>query len=291
MTQGVTVVVPTYNRATSLRRLLGSLADADRPRGEFRVVVVDDGSTDETGVVVAGARLPVTYIQQANAGAAAARNNGWRTATTDVVVFVDDDCVIDRRALVGLQHALASADAVGATIRSLNQAPTAAELLMQVEGLASHKVVDGDVKYLVMACAAFRRATLAEVGGFDERFVVSGEDADLTFRLRERGSAVTVTPDAVVFHDHRSGIRELARTYYRHGTAQRQLTASHAGRRDSLRASARDRASVGAWRAAYRRYRREASPWMSVQCVALRALMMLPWLTGAVRGRRSAVKR
>jgi glycosyltransferase involved in cell wall biosynthesis len=85
----VSVVIPTYNRALRLPLALQSVVDARLDPVE--IVVVDDGSTDNTGEVVERFGRGVRYIQQANAGPAAARNRGIREARGDYILFLDSD--------------------------------------------------------------------------------------------------------------------------------------------------------------------------------------------------------
>src|SRR5208282_2909987 len=86
----VSVIVPTWNGAGKIKHCLAALhsQNLDRP---FEIVVVDDGSTDDTVEVVAGYPR-VRVISQPNAGPAAARNRGAREALGDIVVFTDDHC-------------------------------------------------------------------------------------------------------------------------------------------------------------------------------------------------------
>jgi glycosyltransferase involved in cell wall biosynthesis len=85
----VSVVIPTYNRAGLIRETLDSvLAQTHR---DIEVLVVDDGSTDDTAAIIGAYGSLVRYLRQPNAGQAAARNNGTRAATGDFIAFVDDD--------------------------------------------------------------------------------------------------------------------------------------------------------------------------------------------------------
>jgi len=86
----ISVVIPTYNRARLLERALGSVLSQSRLPDE--ILVVDDGSTDDTREVV-GRFAPVTYLRQENAGASAARNYGASVARGDFIAFLDSDDV------------------------------------------------------------------------------------------------------------------------------------------------------------------------------------------------------
>jgi GT2 family glycosyltransferase len=281
---GLTVVVPTFNRAASLARLLDSLAASSAEVDELEVVVVDDGSTDDTESIVRAAAVAPRYIRQANAGPAVARNSGWQAAGHPHVLFVDDDCTVMPGSLVAATQELEHFDAVGGTIQPRSR-QRLLETFTELEGLVNHKVVDGHVRYLVTACLAVRRSALEVVGGFDDRFVHGGEDADLSMTLAERGYRLGVSPRLRVLHDHRVALSHLVRTYYRHGTGQSLLLAKHPTRGRALRGSVHQRTSPLAWLNTYRRYRIAATRMQSAGCVALRATMMVPWLVGAYRGR------
>ena len=92
----VSIVIPTFNRARYLDLTLASyLGQSDR---EFELVIVDDGSTDDTAGVVASYRdrLPVAYVHQANRGRAHARNTAIEHARGDLLIFSDDDRIAAR---------------------------------------------------------------------------------------------------------------------------------------------------------------------------------------------------
>src|SRR2546430_12928153 len=96
---GASVVIPTYNRRATLKRVLGGLSRQTVPSGTFEVVVVADGCTDGTANMcreLAGKMpYPLYLIEQANAGPAVARNRGVQEAHARLVIFLDDDVVPD----------------------------------------------------------------------------------------------------------------------------------------------------------------------------------------------------
>ena len=107
MQPSLSVLIPTYNRAATLRKVLDGLAEQTMPRGEFETVLVDDGSTDGTADTVrqfiAGSGMPLRYIRQTNRGPAAARNAGLAASSGLLVVFLGDDTIPARDFLQ--QHA------------------------------------------------------------------------------------------------------------------------------------------------------------------------------------------
>lgn len=283
MNGSLSVVIPTHERPAQLARLLASILPAERPTESPEVVVVDDGSAPHTYDDVRAAYPSVKWLREHRSGPATARNMGWRMSTGDVVVFVDDDCVLAAGALSLLEEALRVHDAAGATIEPLQRGHLVADF-MHAEHLVTHKVQDGQIRWLVTACLAVRRSALEHVGGFDEQLVHGGEDVDLSLRMKESGFRLGVCDEAVAYHDHRASLRLLVRTYYRHGTGQRRLAARHPERRTDLAGSTRARLSPAAWARTYREYRQEERVLASVAFVGLRLTMMAPWLIGAWRG-------
>lgn len=85
----VSVVIPTYNRAATLPRAVESALRQSRP--PYEVLVIDDGSTDETAEIIRNYGSPVRHVLQENAGASSARNRGIAEATGEWVAFLDSD--------------------------------------------------------------------------------------------------------------------------------------------------------------------------------------------------------
>jgi glycosyltransferase involved in cell wall biosynthesis len=193
----VSVVVPTYRRPDLLDRCLGALVVQDLELSAYEVVVADDAASDETRRQLkrweAASRPVVRYVPVQHAhGPAAARNAGWRAARGEVVAFTDDDTVPDAGWLRAGVTGLASADAAWGRIQvPLPQPPT--DYQRNEAGLETAE--------FATANAFCRRAVLAAVGGFDERFTAAWrEDADLFFTLLEKGFRVVPVPDALVVH-------------------------------------------------------------------------------------------
>src|SRR5689334_17614281 len=85
----VSVVIPTYNYGRFLAEAIESALSQTRPPGE--IIVVDDGSTDDTASIVKGFDAHVKYIKQENAGVCAARNRGVNESTGELIAFLDAD--------------------------------------------------------------------------------------------------------------------------------------------------------------------------------------------------------
>ena len=97
----ISVIVPTFNRAALLRASLESLARQSISPNEFEVVVVDDGSSDETASVcnTFSSRMDVRYFRIENSGISAAKNLGVLASAGSILLFFDDDDVAHRHLL------------------------------------------------------------------------------------------------------------------------------------------------------------------------------------------------
>jgi glycosyltransferase involved in cell wall biosynthesis len=196
MTPVATVCVPTYNRADSLDRLLGSLAGQDI--SGFEVVVYDDASTDRTAQVLAAwkGRLPLTVlVGDSNRGPAAGRNAALRAARAPLVLFTDDDCV-PGPGWVRAHLEAAGPITVGRTVPAPDQ--------LDRTGPFSRTLAVDSVELFHTCNIGYPRSLLLAVGGFDERYrKAAGEDTDLGLRALRSGAEAVFVPAAVVEHDVR----------------------------------------------------------------------------------------
>ena len=234
---GYAIVIPTVARP-SLYRLLASLAGQDSSNGPEQIVVVDDrsGVPPELEVRVGG--LDPQVVRSGGNGPAAARNAGWRKASAEWVVFLDDDVELPADWAARLASDLAGqpADVAGvqAQIRvplPAHRRPTDAE--RNTAALASASWITADM--------AYRRVALERAGGFDERFRRAyREDADLAVRV-QRGGWRLVRGRRETFHPVRpdgewasvraqAGNADDALMRRRHGPRWRQAAVAPRGR-------------------------------------------------------------
>jgi GT2 family glycosyltransferase len=218
MAHRTSVIIPTYNGASRIGECLKSLA-AQEPLAPDEVIVVDDGSTQDVSAVVAGF-AGVRLIRQANAGPAAARNNGVRNASGDIILFIDDDCVPAPDWLSRMVEPFADPEIAGCKGAYLTRQTSLTARFVQVEyeqkydRLSRKRFID----FVDTYSAAFRRDVFLEAGGFDERFTTaSAEDQELSFRLANAGRQLVFVPAARVWHTHVSSVRQYARKKRKNG--------------------------------------------------------------------------
>lgn len=218
----VSIVIPAYNSARHIPRLLESLFAQSYPQDRYEILLVDDGSTDTTASVAerafAGWRGRGRVIRKPNGGPASARNAGFRASSSDVIAFIDSDCVADPNWLASVTPMLTEqAEGVGGPLRNVSPPGWVSDYLDACE-FFRQRIRNGQVDYLLTANAAFRRDALARVGGFDERPGVWAEDADLSFRLKQEGYTLLLAPTGAVTHfGSPSTVRSLCRELYRYG--------------------------------------------------------------------------
>jgi len=204
----ISVVIPTYNRLPILQKCLRALEaqQLDEPLEGFEVVLVDDGSTDDTvaWIHAHAAALPhVRLIQQSHGGPAQGRNRGVAEANGDVIVFIDSDLVVTPGFLVAHARALERqwqqmgdrrSFTYGAVINTANFEDPTSE---------PHKLRDLSWAYFATGNVAIDRRVLETAGLFDTRFHLYGwEDLELGERLRRLGVVLVRCPEAVGYHWH-----------------------------------------------------------------------------------------
>ncbi len=208
------VIIPVYNGATVIERCLNALSVQSLPPGDYEILVVDDGSTDETPQVVTqwGATHPalcVQFVQQANAGPAAARNRGAEAARAPLLLFTDADCAPAPDWIATLLAAFdempGELPLVGAKGTYLSQQSALVARFVQAEYEDRYDLATphGEIDFIDTYSAAYRRDVFLENGGFDETLTdVSVEDQELSFRLAQKGHRMIFVPEARVDHLH-----------------------------------------------------------------------------------------
>lgn len=218
----ISVVVCTHNGSRTIDHGCRELAKLKYPN--YEVIVVDDGSTDDTAAIVR--RHDVKLIQTENRGLSSARNVGANAATGEIVAYIDDDAWPDPHWLHYLAMAFASGDYAG--VGGPNIAPpsdgSVADAVANAPGGPIHVLLTDEIAEHIPGCnMAFRRSALKAVGGFDPAFRVAGDDVDLCWRIQEKGWTLGFTPAAVVWHRRRSSTRAYLRQQLGYGKAEAML--------------------------------------------------------------------
>lgn len=193
------VVIPTYNRLSILKKCLAALENQNFDRA-YEILVVDDGSTDETVSYLQSNcdRFPhVRVLQQQHAAAAAARNLGIESSRGDYIVFVDSDIIVTADYLAGHAEALTGEDRAFTYGRLINTA--------NFEDPTSERsdIVFFPGAYFDTCNAAIAKKWLIQAGKFDLQFNEYGwEDLELGVRLKKLGLKLIKCVKAVGYHYH-----------------------------------------------------------------------------------------
>ena len=218
----VSVVVCTHNGQQTLGECLARLNSLSYP--DYEVIVVNDGAS------AACARIAEEHgailIQTEHRGLGHARNRGIEFSRGEIVAFLDDDAYPDAD---WLQYVAALLRANGhAGVGGPNIPPDddgfVAECVAAAPGGPIHVLVsDREAEHVPGCNMAFRRDLLAEVGNFDERFEVAGDDVDLCWRLQKANRTLGFSAGAVVMHRRRDSVRRYLRQQYGYGKAEALL--------------------------------------------------------------------
>jgi GT2 family glycosyltransferase len=217
----LSVIVPAHNASRLLPRTLGALAASDLPRESWELIVVDDGSTDETAVVAAGYADTVVRLAGNPHGPAFARNRGFEASRGEVIVFVDADVVVHGDALRLLARTFVTAPAVAAAFGSYDAQPPGEGLVSQYRNLLHHYVHQksgGPAETFWAGLGAIRREAFAAVGMFDEWHYSRPqiEDIELGRRLRRAGYNIVLSPEVQGTHLKRWTFRNTLETDFKH---------------------------------------------------------------------------
>jgi len=197
----VSVVVPTFQRASRLPGLIAALEAQTLPAGDFDVIVVDDASEDDTQTTLkelaARARISVRVMRnERNSGPAATRNAGWRASDASIVAFTDDDCTPSPGWLEAGLTAFEREQA------GIVQGRTVPDPDAPKRGWAKTVRVERFTSLYESCNIFFRTDVLNAIGGFDERIRVPfGEDTAAGWEARRRGVGGVFAPDALVYHE------------------------------------------------------------------------------------------
>jgi GT2 family glycosyltransferase len=223
----VSIVIPTFNRKSTLRQTLQACCNQDYA---CEVIAVDDASTDDTQEMIREEFPSVRYLrQEKNRGPAAARNRGIQETQAEIVVFTDDDCVPPRDFVSRLVDGYRRYPHV-VGVGGYQEPPDdllKTNVLARLESYSSRKIYGvGNVEVVgSYDCPAggtnsmsYRKIALDNIGGFDETFpTAAGEDAFLKWRLAQQGEKFLFVPVKVI-HLQPYRWRTFLRQQYKRGS-------------------------------------------------------------------------
>lgn len=215
----ISVIVPVRNGARTIPALLRSLEEQTLPRERFEVIVVDNGSSDDTAEVAAS--LGAKVVQEPIANRSRARNRGAAAAATDVYAFTDADCVAHPGWLEALLGCAPAAPLVAGEVKlRVSDPPNAIERFEALWRFGQKTWVEQG--WAATANLLVHAAAFEAIGGFDASWRHIGEDADFCLRARDAGYSLSYCPDAVVDHEGEQELRPMLRRFFLHGYSVNQ---------------------------------------------------------------------
>jgi succinoglycan biosynthesis protein ExoA len=231
----VSVIMPVRNEAAFIGRSLGAVLDQDYPADRMEIIVIDDGSTDDTRGVIAG--LPgadrVRVIDGPGGCVPAALNRGIDAAQGVIVVRVDGHNIIApdyvRRSVDALlTH---NADNAGGRWIITGGTPTEQAIAAGMRspfgvGSAAWRHSPAPAEVDTVPFGAYRREALIALGGFDER-LIRNQDYELNWRLRAAGGRIYYDPAIVSTYNVKRDWRGLWKQYYQYGVWKARVIRMH----------------------------------------------------------------
>jgi alpha-1,6-rhamnosyltransferase len=206
----VTVIVPVYNSPKLLAVCLDNLLPQDYP--DYEVIVVDDGSTDDT--VAVAKRYPVKVIESAYLGLSSVRNQGIRAARGEIVMTVDADLTVPHDLIRRMAPPLAD-PAVGVTMAwwgIRNPENLVSALIYRVYEYFVRNLTEAD--FFWGYCVAFKKTLVEEAGYFDETLSYV-EDVDFAYRVARAGRRIKILKDVRVWHYFRDSLSAHLKRHYK----------------------------------------------------------------------------
>ena len=230
----ISVVVCAYNASATVEECLTHARALDYPNLE--VLLIDDGSTDDTADIaerVCAGDPRMKVIRAPHQGLSGARNTGWRTASGDLVAYLDSDAYPTPEWPYYLALGLDGPEVGGVGGPNLPPpgATLAAERVARAPGGPVHVLITDDrAEHVPGANMAFWRKVLDEVGGFDEVYTAAGDDVDVCWKVLDRDWEIAFHPAALVWHHRRGSAKAYLKQQRGYGRSEALVASRHPDR-------------------------------------------------------------
>lgn len=221
----ISIIIPTYNRSEVLVKCLNALFGQNYPKSQYEIIVIDDGSTDNTEQkikpLIKSANCSVTYLKQKNKGPAAARNLGIKNAKGDIILLIGDDIIPSKNFLK--EHVTWHKDYPEENIAILGYTTWFPELKItpymhwlenggpqfHYQDLRHGEVVS--YKYFYTSNISLKRKFLSDEI-FNELFPYAAyEDIEFAYRLSKKGLKIIYNKNALAFHHHEISLENYSK--------------------------------------------------------------------------------
>jgi len=216
----VSVIIPTFNRSANLSRCLDSLFNQTYPKDRYEIIIVNDGSRDNTENVLREykKKAPCEFIgiTQENQGIAIATNSGISKSKGDIICFTGDDCIPENNWITLLVNGFTDEKigAVGGKVVSYQVKTQIQQFVEDCGCLDQEKFVKKNT--MITGSAAYRRHILTDIQGLDDHMNAC-IDLDISIKTQLLGYTLKYVPDAIVYHDHPATVKHFFSQQYRNG--------------------------------------------------------------------------
>jgi len=228
------VIIPTFNRADEIKELLNSLSKQTIPHNQFEVIIVDDGSTDNTKEVIESIKsrsdLNIRTLYQDHKGPGEARNLGMKNAKGKYFVFIDSDCIADVNWLSAYQKEVEKKDVAGfggpdSVLPNFKPVQKAIDYSMTsfitTGGIRGHSKKKISKYYPRSFNMGVRADIVKKIGGMGK--LRHGQDIEFSNRILSTGEPIIKVSDAMVYHKRRISIKKFFKQVYNWGVARINL--------------------------------------------------------------------
>ena len=181
----VSIIVPAYNEEERIDRCLKSISDLKYPKEKIEIIIVDDGSQDNT--VDIACKYGVNILRQHHLGCAIARNRGVEHAKGEIIAFIDADDVCKEEWLIETVPYLRDKQigAVGCSHDLLNAEKSDFVIISQKEKCFRHIMSPDRTDHIGTSGCVIKKEVFLEVGGFNPEFLAA-EDIELSHKIRKK---------------------------------------------------------------------------------------------------------
>jgi GT2 family glycosyltransferase len=220
----VTIVVPVWNGEQTIQPLLESFQKLDYDRNKIEVLVVDGNSTDKTQEIVK--KYPVKLVIEEKKGLNLARNIGIKCSNGEIIAFTDSDCIVPPNWITKIVQNFRDpkVSCVGGSAKAFETdfiSQYADNSIVRLMPFFTKREELEKVKPFFRHPAgcnmAFRRSVAKKVGYFDENIQYGFDEVEFADRVCKAGYKMVLDPDVVVWHKHRSTLRDFLKQNFQYG--------------------------------------------------------------------------
>jgi O-antigen biosynthesis protein len=231
----ISVIIPAFNAERTLDECLKSVINASP--SEKEIILVDDASTDRTREIAS--TYPIRLLcQNKNMGQATAKNRGLSQVSSEIIAFIDSDCIINSdyflRLLSSLDPAKNDLGGVGGILYPVDKNLVSESFNIRFFGCSPLAEAENrEIESISGAASMYPKKVLTTVGGFDES-LGGGEDLDLNIRIRKNGYKLFLVPSAKACHMHPAKLTPLIKKWFNYGQLLVYVSMKNGSKNDVL---------------------------------------------------------